>query len=319
MSNSPTVSIIIPAFNEAASLPHLLDAICGAFLNSPLLLQEIVLIDDGSTDFTWAEIQKAAEARPDLNLQAFRFRRNFGKAAALDLGFSVASGDLVVTMDADLQDDPNEIIALAAKLDEGFDLVSGWKKRRNDPLEKTLPSKLFNATVSHFTKLRLHDFNCGLKIYRQAVVKQLHLYGELHRFIPAIAHANGFRVAEIPVTHHARKFGVSKYGWSRYMRGFLDLLTVVATTQYMARPAHLFGGTGVVLGIAGFGTLLHLTIQWFLGNGPIGNRPLLMFGVLCLFTGVQLVCFGLLAELLVNRVGRADPRRLVSEALHHKE
>lgn len=318
--NPPTrISILVPAYNEAESLGALADGIFAAFAVNGLVLHEIIVVDDGSTDDTWNETRRLAEFRPELRLRGYRLRRNFGKAAALDLGFSVASGDVVVTMDADLQDDPKEILSMVAKLDAGYDLVSGWKKRRNDPLEKTLPSRLFNATVSHFTKLKLHDFNCGLKAYRLPVVKQLRLYGELHRFIPALAHAQGFRVTEIAVTHHARKFGTSKYGWRRYMRGFLDLLTVVATTQYLARPAHLFGGTGVALGVSGFATLTYLTIQWLLGHGPIGNRPLLMFGVLCMFTGVQLVCFGLLAELLVNRVGHTDPQRIVSETTHKQE
>jgi glycosyltransferase involved in cell wall biosynthesis len=307
------VSILVPAYNEAESLPALAEAILKAFEGNGLLLHELVLIDDGSTDHTWAEACRLAATRPELRLRAFRFRRNFGKAAALDLGFRIVSGTVVVTMDADLQDDPNEIRTMVSKLEEGYDLVSGWKKRRHDPLEKTLPSRIFNATVSHFTKLKLHDFNCGLKTYRLPAAKQLRLYGELHRFIPALAHAQGFRVTEIAVTHHARKFGVSKYGWKRYLRGFLDLLTVVATTQYLARPAHLFGGMGVALSTVGLGTLAYLTVEWFLGHGPIGNRPLLTLGMLCVLAGMQMLCFGLLAELLVRRVGDSDPRSLVME------
>lgn len=309
-----TVSIVVPAFNEAESLPSLGDAILAAFANSRLRLHELILIDDGSKDGTWPEIVRLAATKPELRVRGFRFRRNFGKAAALDLGFQTATGDVVVTMDADLQDDPTEIQALVAKLDEGFDLVSGWKKQRNDPLEKTLPSRLFNATVSYFTKLKLHDFNCGLKAYRLAVVKQMHLYGELHRFIPALAHSHGFRVAEIPVTHHARKFGVSKYGWRRYARGFLDLLTVVATTQYLTRPAHLFGGFGLLLGLTGLLTLSYLTVLWFLGHGPIGTRPLFFLGILCVLMSVQFVSFGLLAELFIKRSEARNTSDLVSDS-----
>lgn len=314
-----TISIVVPAFNEAESLAALADAILTSFANSRYQLRELIFVDDGSRDATWAEIARLAEAKPELRIRAHRFRRNFGKAAALDLGFQTASGDFVVTMDADLQDDPNEIGALISKLEEGFDVVSGWKKRRNDPLEKTLPSRLFNATVSHFTKLKLHDFNCGLKAYRLPVVKQLRLYGELHRFIPALAHAQGFRVTEIAVTHHARKFGVSKYGWRRYARGFLDLLTVVATTQYLTRPAHLFGGLGLLLGGAGTLTLMYLTVLWFLGHGPIGTRPLFFLGILCVLMAAQFVSFGLLAELFVNRSGARRSSDLVSEELRSRE
>ena len=234
-----SLSVVIPAFNEAESLPSLVDALEVAARLIAADAFEVIIIDDGSTDETWATASAQSARVSNIAVRAFRFRRNFGKAAALDLGFKVATGNIIITMDADLQDDPAEIASLVAKLYEGWDLVSGWKKTRHDPISKTLPSRFFNSVTSLVTGLRLHDFNCGLKAYRREVVQNLRIYGELHRFIPALAYARGFRVTEIPVTHHPRKYGVSKYGWRRFMRGFLDLLTVVATTKYLARPAHL--------------------------------------------------------------------------------
>ncbi len=320
MSMSPapklhSLSIIVPAFNEAESLPSLLSALEDATRAIQVDALEVIIIDDGSTDNTWGILHELSIRKSGIPIRAFRFRRNFGKAAALDLGFKVATGDIIITMDADLQDDPAEIVSLIAKIDEGWDLVSGWKKTRHDPISKTLPSKFFNAVTSLVTGLRLHDFNCGLKAYRREVVQNLRIYGELHRFIPALAHALGFRVTEIPVTHHPRKYGVSKYGWRRFMRGFLDLLTVVATTKYLARPAHLFGGLGILVGVIGFAVLSYLTVLWLLDLGPIGNRPLLIFGVLCVLVSVQFVSIGLLAELLNSKSPQPDPEALVSDRI----
>jgi glycosyltransferase involved in cell wall biosynthesis len=225
------------------------------------------------------------------------FRRNFGKAAALDAGFRRARGQIIFTMDADLQDDPNEIPNFLAKLEEGNDVVSGWKKKRNDPLGKTLPSKLFNFTVSRASGLRLKDFNCGFKAYRSEAVQGLGLYGELHRYIPVLVHFRGFRVAEIAVVHHPRTSGSSKYGVERLVKGFFDLLTVLLITRYRTRPLHLFGGVGLVFALIGFSCLAYLTVIWFLGH-RIGTRPLLSFGVLMVLVGVQLVSTGLLGEMI---------------------
>jgi dolichol-phosphate mannosyltransferase len=306
---------VIPAFNEQESLPFLLSALEDTSRSTRVNDIEILVIDDGSTDGTWKAINELSTTRENITIRAFRFRRNFGKAAALDLGFKLATGDIIITMDADLQDDPAEISHLIMKLGEGWDLVTGWKKTRQDPLSKTLPSRLFNAVTSFVTGLRLHDFNCGLKAYRREVVQNLRIYGELHRFIPALAHAQGFRVTEIPVKHHPRKYGVSKYGWRRFMRGFLDLLTVVATTKYLARPAHLFGGLGVIFGAVGLAALFYLSMLWFLGQGPIGDRPLLLFGVLCVLVSVQFVSIGLLAELFNSKSPQPDPEWMVSESI----
>jgi glycosyltransferase involved in cell wall biosynthesis len=228
-----------------------------------------------------------------------RLRRNFGKAAALQAGFEAAAGDVVVTIDGDLQDDPAEIPRLLAKLDEGFDLVSGWKTRRRDPLSRRLLSRLFNAVTGRLSGLRLHDLNCGLKAYRAEVVRGLRIYGELHRFIPVLAHYRGFRVAELPVNHRPREHGRSRYGMERYLRGFLDLLTVTFMGRYRHRPLHLFGGFGLVLGGAGSLVLLYLTVVKLAGEA-IGHRPLLTLGVLLVVVGMQFLSLGLLSELITS-------------------
>jgi hypothetical protein len=229
-----------------------------------------------------------------------RHRRNFGKARGLATGFAAASGELVLTMDADLQDDPAEIPRFLAKLDEGFDLVSGWKQRRQDPLGKTLPSRVFNATVRRVSGVPLHDFNCGFKLYRADVVRNIRLYGELHRFTPVLAHAEGFRVGELAVRHHPRRWGTSKYGWSRLIKGFLDLLTVTFLTEYRQRPMHVLGVPGVVALATGGLIGLWLTAEKILTGASIGNRPLLLLAVLLVLVGVQFFGLGLLGELLVH-------------------
>lgn len=308
----PVLSLVVPVHNEVESLPQLV-ALCGESLRAAGMPEfEIVVVDDGSRDGTWPLLCRLARD-PASRVVAHRLRRNFGKAVALSVGFHHARGSRVVTLDGDLQDDPTEIPRLLAKLDEGFDVVSGWKQNRQDPLGKTLPSRFFNRVTGLLSGLPLHDFNCGFKAYRAEVVKSLTLYGELHRYIPVLADHNGFRVTELPVRHHPRRFGSSKYGLERLLRGAIDLLTVIVTTKYLGRPAHFFGGAGALLAGAGILQLAYLTVLWFTGQGPIGTRPLLTLGVLCLFTGVQLLCFGLLAELLVRRVGQPDPARFVAE------
>jgi len=291
---SPAISIVVPLFNEEESLDELHTRLVETLEKTGKSF-EIWFVNDGSRDKSAAVLDALAEKDPRVGV--IHFRNNFGKAAALDAGFKVARGDVVFTMDADLQDDPAEIPNFLAKLDEGFDLVSGWKKKRHDPLGKTLPSKLFNAVVSRASGLRLNDFNCGFKCYRRACIEGLDLYGELHRYIPVLVHFRGFVVGEMAVLHHARKHGVSKYGVERMIKGFFDLLTVMLITRYRARPLHLFGFAGLLLSTLGFACLAYLTVLWFLGQG-IGQRPLLLLGLLLVMVGVQLVSTGLLGEMM---------------------
>ena len=259
---------------------------------------EAVFVDDGSTDGSFASLTRLHNAHD--NVRVIRLRRNFGKAAALAAGFAQAEGDVVVTIDADLQDDPAEIPRLLAKLDEGFDLVSGWKAHRRDPLTRRVLSKIFNWVTGRVSGLRLHDLNCGLKAYRAEVVRGLPLYGELHRFIPVLAHYRGPRIAELPVNHRPREHGRSRYGVERYVRGFLVLLTVSFIGRYRYRPLHLFGGLGLLLGALGFGVLLYLTVLKIDGHA-IGQRPLLFLGVLLMVVGLQFFSLGLISELITSQ------------------
>jgi len=258
---------------------------------------EAIFVDDGSTDGTFAALTRLHSAAD--NVRVVRLRRNFGKAAALVAGFDQARGDTVVTMDGDLQDDPAEVPRLLAKLDEGFDLVSGWKARRRDPLSRRILSRIFNSVTSRFSGVRLHDMNCGLKAYRAEVVHGLRLYGELHRFIPVLAHYRGFRIAELPVNHRPRGHGRSRYGIERYLRGFLDLLTVSFIGRYRHRPLHLFGGLGLALMTIGIGILIYLTVDKALGHA-IGGRPLLTLGVLLVVVGLQFFSLGLISEMITS-------------------
>lgn len=294
------VSFVIPAHNEEATLQDIVERIQEAVQKVPGIdAFDIVLVDDGSRDRSWSVISDLAERYAGV-VTGIRLRRNFGKAAALAAGFRNCHGQVVFTLDADLQDDPKEIPRFLAKLDEGFDLVSGWKRERQDPWTKTLPSRVFNRVTAAITGIRLHDFNCGFKCYRREVVDHLVLYGELHRFIPVLAHDLGFRVTELPVEHHPRRHGVSNYGWERYARGVLDLLTVIAITRWLHKPGHLFGGLGILLGLLGFGTLLYLSVLWLLGLGPIGGRPLMTLGVLASVMSLQMVSLGVIAEFFIK-------------------
>jgi glycosyltransferase involved in cell wall biosynthesis len=247
-------------------------------------------------------------------IQAIRLRRNFGKATALMVGIGACRGDVIITMDADLQDDPDEISRFVETLDRGYDLVSGWKKERHDPLNKTVPSRLFNKVTAAISGVKLNDFNCGFKAYRREIFDAIQLYGELHRYVPVLANALGYRIAEIPVRHHARRFGTSKYGVARYLRGFLDLLTVVLITRFAYRPGHLFGGIGSLLAAGGSVALGYLMALKVLTGASIGNRPLLLLGVMAVIVGVQLILFGMLAELIIHRTQRpVEMRHLVAE------
>ena len=291
------LSVVVPVFNEEPALQALYEKLIAVL---PEITEnfEIIFVDDGSTDESAIVLE--ALHRMDTRVRVIQFRCNLGKSAGLSVGFSASRGDVVVTMDADLQDEPAEIPALLAKLDEGYDLVSGWKYPRLDPITKTWPSALFNRTTQLLTGLRLHDFNCGFKAYRRPVIEEIRIYGELHRYIPALAFWRGFKVGEVKVLHHPRTFGKSKYGIERVPRGFLDLLTVLFLTRYNRRPSHLFGWIGLVTALVGMVIIVYLSVLWLDGVRPIGTRPLLSFGVLFLFMGIQFISFGLLAELVAH-------------------
>lgn len=288
------ISIVVPLFNEESTVARLYDEIEIALKGRSW---EIVFVDDGSTDASYRRLTKLHTEHS--NVRVVRLRRNFGKAAALSAGFDVVRGSVIVTIDADLQDDPTEIPNLLAKLDDGYDLVSGWKSDRQDPFARRMFSRVYNRVTGVVTGLDLHDMNCGLKAYRAEVLDSVRVYGDLHRFVPVLAHQLGFRVAEVAVNHRPRLVGKSRYGLERYTRGFFDLLTVAYLGRYRYRPLHFFGGIGLALGSVGFVILLYLTAIK-IGGAGIGGRPLLMLGVLLLVVGVQFFSLGLVGELLTS-------------------
>ena len=295
----PKVGIIVPVLDEAASLPALVDEIRAACDKAELSFT-IILVDDGSTDNSWATI--TGLSTQDKRVQGIQFRRNYGKSAALAAGFEAVDASVVITMDADLQDDPLEIPELVEIIDSGYDLVSGWKKNRRDPLGKTLPSRLFNFITRSVSRIPLHDFNCGLKAYRLELVKSLNLYGEMHRYTPLLAKWEGFdRIGEKVVQHRARRYGQSKFGWERYIRGCLDLLSVVFITRYAARPMHFFGTLGLLAFLIGFGLSLWISINKLFFGVPVANRPALLLGILMILVGVQTMCTGFISDLIIRR------------------
>ncbi|HSG50110.1 MAG TPA: glycosyltransferase family 2 protein [Longimicrobiales bacterium] len=297
-TTSIDLSVVVPVLNEEQSLAQLVHQVDAALAGQGLRF-EVVFINDGSVDRTPEILDDLAARNPHVSV--IHLRRNFGKARALTEGFAAARGELVVTMDGDLQDDPEEIPRLLGELDRGADVVSGWKRERRDPWHKTIPSRLFNRVTSVASGLYLNDHNSGLKAYRREVLRHLELVGEMHRFVTVMAHWKGYRVTEIPVRHHPRKFGASKYGALRLFTGALDLLTALLTTRYNFRPLHLFGLVGLGFSALGVGVLGYLSVLWFMGRGPIGNRPLLFLGLLLTMVGVQFVSTGLLAELIVRQ------------------
>jgi len=297
------LSVVIPLFNEEDSLKELSGQLRST-LNRMNLRYELLFVDDGSTDRSFQILRDLK--RIDRHVKVIRFRRNYGKSAALAVAFEKALGNIVVTMDADLQDDPAEIPALKKKLEEGFDLVSGWKKVRRDPITKTIPSKFFNAVTALLTGIRIHDFNCGLKAYRREVVKTVKVYGELHRYIPVLAHWEGFKVGEMVVQHRARKYGKTKFGLGRFWKGFLDLLTALFTTRYLRRPLHPFGLIGLLAATAGFIIDAWLAILWFQGLTSLSNRPLFFAGFLLIVIGVQFISIGLLGEMISKTRGNEE-------------
>jgi len=293
---TPPVSVVVPLVNEEATIAPLYDEVRRA-LDGAGIQWEIVYVDDGSTDGSYRELVKLHAAY--TNVRVVRLRRNFGKAAALSAGFGAAKGEIIVTIDADLQDDPAEIPALIAKLSDGFDLVSGWKTERQDSFSRRLVSHIYNGVSAFVTGVRLHDMNCGLKAYRAEVLTNIRLYGELHRFVPVLAHHLGYAVTELPVHHRPRLNGRSRYGFERYLRGFFDLLTVAFMGRYRRRPLHLFGGIGFALSGVGFAILTYLTIDK-IGGAAIGGRPLLLLGILLVVVGIQFFSLGLVGELLTS-------------------
>lgn len=291
------LSVVVPLFNEQDSLQPLSAEIRKVCIANNFDF-EVIFVDDGSTDNSLKVIKDIC--RGDRRFKYVSFQKNYGKSAALNIGFKKASGTVVVTMDADLQDDPGEIPNLILKLNDGFDMVSGWKKKRYDPFIKKHSSKFFNAVTRWFSGVKIHDFNCGLKIYKKNVLDQIRVYGELHRYIPVLANWKGFSVAELVVTHHPRKFGYTKFGISRFFKGFVDLLTVVFITRYAKRPMHLFGFLGAFSLIAGTILNLVLTYQKLFHNMPLSNRPILFLGVLLIIVGMQFFSLGLIGEMMVS-------------------
>lgn len=290
------LSFVIPALNEEESLSQLYKEILE---NVKPYDYEIIFIDDGSTDKSYQVMQSLA--KEDNKVKLIKFRKNFGKAYALNVGFAKVTGDVIFTMDADLQDNPIEIKNFLDKMNEGYDLVTGWKVKRRDPFNKRIPSKLFNWVTSRTFKLKLNDYNCGFKAYSKELISELDIYGEMHRYVPALADAKGFKVGQIPVHHRAREFGKSKYGFERYLRGFLDLLTVKLITKFNRSPLYLFGGVGSILTILGTILGLYLTIMKYLMGMPLSNRPALFLAILLILAGIQFFSIGLLGELIVNQ------------------
>lgn len=296
------ISVIVPLYNEKESLAELHSEIAKE-LKRLEAQAEIIYVDDGSTDGSQGVLQQLQQDDPRIRI--IRFRRNFGKSSALSAGFREAKYDVIVTMDADLQDLPSEMHKLIAKLEEGSELVSGWKKQRRDPVGKRWPSKLFNFVTSWLTGVPLHDMNCGFKAYRKEVVDEIQVYGEMHRYIPVLASYRGFVVSEVPVVHQSRRFGKSKYGVSRFVSGFFDLLTVIMLTRYNRKPLHVFGVLGLVFLASGLAILAYLTVGWFSGQW-IGDRPAFMLGILLLIVGAQFIFFGLLAEMIAYASKREE-------------
>ena len=302
MTARPQISVVVPALNEAESLPELHRELVAA-LDALGRAWEILYVDDGSRDGTDEVMARLAAA--DARVRGVVLRRNFGKSAALATGFRLARGEWVATMDADLQDDPAELPHLAAALENGHDLVSGWKQDRKDPVTKTIPSRLFNAVTSAVAGLKLHDYNCGFKLYRREVTEAIEVYGEFHRFIPALAHWRGFRVGEVAVRHRARRFGRSKFGASRFINGFLDLLAAAFISTSALKPLHVFGRIGLLFLGAGVVIGGWFVAQWAAGE-PMRVRPLMLLGVGLVLLGIQFVLMGLLGEMIAHQGARAE-------------
>lgn len=306
------ISFVIPLFNEEESIGELYDRLLAAVL--PVTERfEIIFVDDGSTDASFKALHELHQR--DARIHVVRFRRNYGKTAALVAAFERCRGEVVITMDADLQDEPTEIPKLLEKIAEGFDVVSGWKRDRHDPISKTMPSRVFNWVVRSSTGLPLHDFNCGFKAYRREVTQELTLYSEFHRFVPVLANWRGFSVSEVAVQHNPRKYGYSKFGAMRFLRGLLDFLKVLFIMKYLQRPLHFFGPIGALMFLAGFIAGVYLTVDKFVSGHSIGTRPLLTLAVLLMVMGVQLFSLGLLGEMLRNFAYRSTAEFSIKQVL----
>ncbi len=295
--SNQSISVVIPLLNEEESISELSSKL-EEVLKSLQCDYEVIFVDDGSTDKSFEKIREVN--RRNNRFHCIKFRKNYGKSAALAKGFRAAKGNVVITMDADLQDDPEEIPDLIRTLNSGYDLVSGWKKVRYDPFIKKYTSKFFNYVTSKLSGIKLHDFNCGLKAYKKDVVKSVKIYGEMHRYIPALAHLSGFKVTEKPVKHHARKYGKTKFGASRFINGFLDLITVVFIDRYVKRPLHFFGTIGLVTSTLGFFITAYLAFLKFFEDKPLSDRPLFIVGIFLIMLGVQFFSLGLMAEMITK-------------------
>lgn len=311
--DTPEISVLVPVLDEADSVDELVERVA-AVLDGAGHTFEIVFVDDGSRDGTPDKIRAAHER--DARIKLVEFRRNFGKAAAISAGVEHSTGRIVVTMDGDLQDVPEEIPNFLAELEEkSLDLVSGWKRDRQDPVSKRWPSKLFNWATRKLAQVELHDFNCGFKAYRREAIEEVAIYGELHRYIPVLASRRGYKVGELPVRHERRRHGHSKYGWDRFYKGLLDLITVLFITKYTRRPLHLFGFVGLLFLSAGLVINAYLAVIWFLGE-PLSNRPLLLLGVLLMVLGFQVLTTGLIGEMITfKNFRRADSYSVRSTVL----
>ncbi len=308
------LSVIIPALNEDESIPHLYKHLKQVLDNVAADRYEIIFIDDGSSDSSLEVMRDLHEK--DKCVSVYSHRKNFGKAQALATGFAHARGKYIFTLDADLQDDPDEIPRFIEQLDAGYDLVIGWKAHRKDPFIKVVSSHFFNWTNAKVFGLKLHDINCGFKAYKREVIEEIEVYGELHRYIPIIAYSKGFKITEIKVKHHQRKFGRTKYNWKRFLAGFFDLLTSLVITRFAKKPLHFFGSIGSVFFILGLIVCAKLTWDWF-HKVWIGDRPLLFLGVLLIIVGMQIIMIGLVSEIVINHKEKKRTRLPIREALTH--
>ena len=302
MKNKKLISIVVPVYNEQESISPLYSEVSESLKGHEF---EIIFVNDGSSDQSREEVLSIMETE---NIYLIDLYKNYGKSAALSEGFKYSKGDYIITLDADLQDDPKEILKLIDALETtNYDIISGWKKNRMDPLSKRLPSKLFNFTTRLFTGIKIHDFNCGLKAYTKKVIKSIEIYGGMHRYIPVIAKQKGFLTSECEVNHRPRKFGQTKYGGARFLHGFFDLITVLFLGKYLQRPLHFFGFFGLINLIAGLSINAYLTIGWFNGYA-IGNRPILFLGILLIIIGIQFISLGLLGELIIKSNSKTENR-----------